>query len=260
VAASTQNQALSALLLLYRDVLDQQFGWLDDVVRAKKPKRLPVVFSPEKAIGVIGQLRGVRWIMAMQLYGGGLRLNECLRQRVKDLDFQRLQVTVRDGKGEKDRVTLLPEEVVDSLKEHLIRVRSEHERASREGYGGVELPYALERKYPQADRQWGWQYVFPAARPSIDQTPASFECLLPTEGSSRCDREVGDPQACRLSHFSPFIRYPTAGRWHRHPHGPGAIGPQGCANYADLYSRSESERLCGQEPCGQVLACRDRTS
>ena len=123
VAASTQNQALSALLFLYREVLEQDFGWLEDVVRAKKPKRLPVVFSPEEAMAVIGQLQGVRWLMGLQLYGGGLRLMECLRLRVKDLDFERLQVTVREGKGDKDRVTLLPEAVVQPLKEHLAHVQ-----------------------------------------------------------------------------------------------------------------------------------------
>lgn len=102
VAASTQNQALSALLFLYREVLERDFGWLDDVVRARKPKTLPVVYTPEEAIGIIGELKGRRWLMGMQLHGGPLRLNECLRQRVKDLDFERLQVTVRDGKGAKD--------------------------------------------------------------------------------------------------------------------------------------------------------------
>ncbi len=107
VAASTQNQALSALLFLYREVLQQDFGWLNDVVRAKKPKRLPVVFTPEEAMAVIEQLEGVRWLMALQLYGGGLRLMECLRLRVKDLDYESLQVTVREGKGDKDRITLL---------------------------------------------------------------------------------------------------------------------------------------------------------
>ncbi len=168
VAASTQNQALSALLFLYREVLEQDFGWLENVVRAKKPKRLPVVFSPEEAMAVISQLQGVRWLMGLQLYGGGLRLMECLRLRVKDLDFDRLQVTVREGKGDKDRITLLPEAIVAPLREHLAHVRQEHERALREGYGGVELPYALARKYPHADREWGWQYVYPAARPSID--------------------------------------------------------------------------------------------
>ena len=168
VAASTQNQALSALLFLYREVLEKDFGWLEDVVRAKKPKRLPVVFTPNEAMEIIEQLQGVRWLMGLQLYGGGLRLMECLRLRVKDLDFERLQVTVREGKGDKDRVTLLPEAIVEPLQQHLTHVRQAHEQALREGYGSVELPYALARKYPHADREWGWQYVYSAAQPSID--------------------------------------------------------------------------------------------
>jgi integron integrase len=168
VAASTQNQALSALLFLYREVLEQDFGWLKDVVRAKKPKRLPVAFTPEEAIAIIEQLQGVRRLMGLQLYGGGLRLMECLRLRVKDLDFERLQVTVREGKGKKDRVTLLPEAIIEPLQQHLIRVRQDHERALQRGFGGVELPHALGHKYPHAHRQWGWQYVYPAAQPSID--------------------------------------------------------------------------------------------
>jgi integron integrase len=168
VAASTQNQALSALLFLYREVLERDFGWLDDVVRAQKPKRLPVVYTPDEAMGIIGELNGRRWLMAMQLYGGGLRLHECVTQRVKDLDFDRLEVTVRDGKGEKDRVTLLPEALVEPLKQHLLRVQEAHERALAEGYAGVALPYALAQKYPNADREWAWQYVYPADRPSRD--------------------------------------------------------------------------------------------
>jgi integrase len=114
------------------------FGWPDNVVRAKNPKRLPVVFSPEKAIAVLGQLQGVRWLMGVLLYGAGLRLAECLRLSIKDLDFEPLQITVRDAKGEKDRVTLLPAMAVDAIKEHFVRVRQQHERALREGYGGVE--------------------------------------------------------------------------------------------------------------------------
>ncbi len=168
VAASTQNQALSSLLLLYREVLQKEFGWLDDVVRAKKPKRLPIVFTPEEAMAIIDELQGVRWLMGMLLYGGGLRLMECLRLRVKELDFERLQVTVREGKGDKDRTTLLAEAVVEPLKRHLAQVRREHEQALREGYAGVELPYGLARKYPNAGKSWAWQYVFPAARPSVD--------------------------------------------------------------------------------------------
>ena len=119
-------------------------------------------------MAVIEQLQGTRWLMALLLYGGGLRLNECLRLRVKDLDFERLQLVVREGKGDKDRITVLPETAVQPLQQHLVHVRAEHERAMQEGYGGVELPYALARKYPLADRQWGWQYVFPSAQPSID--------------------------------------------------------------------------------------------
>jgi integron integrase len=168
VSASTQNQALAALLFLYRHVLEKKFGWLDNVVRAKKPIRLPVVYTVDEARMVLDGLVGVRWLIGMQLYGGGLRLMDCLRQRVKDLDFERLQVIVRDGKGEKDRVTLLPEAVVEPLKKHLTQVRQQHERALRDGYGGVELPYALARKYPNATREWGWQYVFPAPEPSVD--------------------------------------------------------------------------------------------
>jgi len=168
VAASTQNQALAALLFLYRNVLEKEFGWLDNVVRAKKPIRLPVVYTVDEARMVLDELVGLRWLIGMQLYGGGLRLMDCLRQRVKDLDFERLQVIVRDGKGEKDRVTLLPEAIVEPLKKHLAHVRQQHERALRDGYGGVELPYALARKYPNATREWGWQYVFPAPEPSVD--------------------------------------------------------------------------------------------
>jgi integron integrase len=168
VAASTQNQALSALLFLYREVLACEFGWLEGVVRAKKAKRLPVVYTPEEAMAIIEELQGVRWLMGILLYGGGLRLMECLRLRVKDLDFEHLQVTVREGKGDKDRTTLLAEAAVEPLKRHLVQVRQAHERALREGYGGVELPYALARKYPQAEREWAWQYVFPADRPSVD--------------------------------------------------------------------------------------------
>ena len=168
VAASTQNQALSSLLLLYREVLECEFGWLEDVVRAKKPKRLPVVYTPEEAMGIIEELEGLRWLMGIVLYGGGLRLMECLRLRVKDLDFEGLQVTVREGKGDKDRTTLLAEVAVAPLKRHLVQVREEHERAIREGYAGVEMPYAFARKYPHAERELAWQYVFPAAQPSRD--------------------------------------------------------------------------------------------
>ena len=168
VSASTQNQAFSALLFLYREVLERDFGWLDDVVRAKRPKRIPAVFTHAESMAILDRLRGVNWLFCKILYGSGLRGIEALRLRVKDLDFDRFQITIRDAKGQKDRVTILPRTIVELLKKHLANVRRRHEQAMRDGYGGVELPYALARKYPTAPSEWGWQYVFPAVRPSID--------------------------------------------------------------------------------------------
>lgn len=168
VAASTQNQALSALLFLYREVLDQPIEWVDGVERAKRPKRLPVVFTKDEVKAVLGHLRAEMWLMASLLYGSGLRLMECVRLRVKDLDFAQLQIVVREGKGDKDRITMLPPSLVQPLQRQLERVRSLHEMDVREGFGRVFLPYALARKYPNADLEWGWQYVFPARQRSLD--------------------------------------------------------------------------------------------
>lgn len=168
VSASTQTQALSALLFLYREVLALPVGWVDDVERAKKPKRLPVVFTRQEARAVLGHLRGEAWLMASLLYGSGLRLMECVRLRVKDLDLARREITVRDGKGGKDRVTVLPASLVEPLRRQLETTRALHEMDLREGFGHVHLPYALARKYPSADREWCWQYVFPARHRSVD--------------------------------------------------------------------------------------------
>lgn len=168
VAASTQNQALSALVFLYREVLRQEFEWLDNLERAKKPARLPVVLTESEARHVLAHLDGRHWLMASLLYGAGLRLMECVRLRVKDVDFEYRQITVRAGKGSKDRVTMLPESSAELLKQHLEKVRVLHEQDLAAGYGNAYLPFALERKYKNAERQWGWQYVFPAARRSSD--------------------------------------------------------------------------------------------
>jgi integron integrase len=162
VAASTQNQALGALLFLYRHVLEQDLPWLDDVVRARRPERLPVVLTRDEVRAVIERLDGVPRLMGMLLYGAGLRLLECCRLRVKDLDFARNQIIVRSGKGDKDRVTMLPATLAAGLARHLERVREQHGRDLASGAGWVELPYALARKYPIAAREWGWQWVFPA--------------------------------------------------------------------------------------------------
>ncbi|HEX8472802.1 MAG TPA: integron integrase [Pyrinomonadaceae bacterium] len=168
VAASTQNQALSALLFLYREVLDQPIEWLDDVERAKKSMRLPVVLTKDEVRVVLSHLREDKWLMASLLYGAGLRLLECVRLRVKDVDFTRLQITVREGKGNKDRVTVLPSTLVEPLQRQLERVKALHEMDVHVGFGHVYLPYALARKYTNAEREWGWQYVFPASKRSLD--------------------------------------------------------------------------------------------
>ena len=168
VSASTQTQALSALLFLYREVLALPIGWVDDVERAKRPKRLPVVFTREEVRAVLSHLRAEVWLMASLLYGSGLRLMECVRLRVKDVDFARLQITVREGKGGKDRITMLPPSLVGPLRRQLERAKALHEMDVREGFGRVYLPYALARKYPNADREWCWQYLFPARQRSVD--------------------------------------------------------------------------------------------
>ena len=168
VAASTQNQALCAILFLYKRVLHRDIGPLGQVIRARKQRRLPVVLSREEVRRILGQLNGTKWLMASLLYGTGMRLIECLRLRIKDLDFSYQQIFVREGKGGKDRVTMLPQNLVEPLRQHLARVKELHDKELKEGFGRVELPYALERKYPNADREWAWQYVFPAPHRSVD--------------------------------------------------------------------------------------------
>ena len=164
VAAYTQNQALSALLFLYRDVLGLDLPWLDGVVRAKRPARLPVVLTREEVRAVLHRLEGAPRLMACLLYGAGLRVLECCRLRVQDVDFGASQTVVRGGKGDKDRVTMLPVVVKADLARHLAAVRAQHRDDVAAGAGWVELPTALARKYPNAGREWAWQWVFPATR------------------------------------------------------------------------------------------------
>jgi integron integrase len=168
VAPATQNQALSALLFLYKDVLRQEIGWLDNVERARKPSKLPVVLSHAEMKRVFAHLHGVPKMMAGLLYGSGLRLMECVRLRVKDIDFELAQITVRDAKGGKDRVTMLPINLTEPLRRHLVRIKAQHEQDLEDGFGNVRLPFALGRKFPKAAREWGWQYVFASARISVD--------------------------------------------------------------------------------------------
>jgi len=168
VAGATQNQALAALLFLYKEVLKVDLPWLNGIVRAKKPKHLPVVLTRDEVSRVLTQMSGVKWMVATLLYGSGLRLLEALRLRVKDVEFARGEVVVRDGKGQKDRVTMLPRTLVVPLREHLELVEALHQQDLAEGFGRANLPFALARKYPNAAADWAWQFVFPSGNRSVD--------------------------------------------------------------------------------------------
>ncbi len=168
VSASTQTQALCAILFLYRHVPKEELGNLGEIVRARRRRKLPVVLTQEEVKGLLGEAEGLPKLVLSLLYGTGLRLLEGLRLRVKDLDLAKLTINVRDGKGEKDRITMLPARLAEPLREHLVAVRKAHQLALDKGYAGVELPSALSAKYPRTEFEWAWQYVFPAKKSSRD--------------------------------------------------------------------------------------------
>ena len=168
VAASTQNQALSAILFLYKQVLKQDLDWLDSIVRAKRPSRLPTVLTAQETQALLSHLKGTNKLIAELLYGTGMRLMECLRLRVKDVDFEYRQITVRGGKGDKDRVTVLPVRTIPELRSQMEHTKRLHALDLGEGFGEVYLPFALARKYPKAGRDWGWQFVFASKSRSVD--------------------------------------------------------------------------------------------
>ena len=168
VAAATQNQALNALVFMYRHVLNMPLGELSSVVRAKKPKRLPVVMTQQEVSSLLSKLSDIHWLIACMLYGSGLRLMEGVRLRVKDIDFSHRAVIVRDGKGGKDRIVTLADELLEPLAGHLETVKTLHDRDVAEGFGRVYLPHALDKKYSNAGIEWAWQYAFPARRRSVD--------------------------------------------------------------------------------------------
>ena len=170
VSASTQNQALSAILFLYEVICGGRLGWMHDIVRAQRPVRLPVVLSRDEVSSLLSRLRGPVWLMASLMYGAGLRLLECAELRVKDLNFDRGELTVRDGKGGKDRMTMLPAALKQPLVDHLTRVKAQHDADLAAGRGSVALPGALRAKYPNAPCEWAWQWVFPATRLYVDET------------------------------------------------------------------------------------------
>jgi integron integrase len=170
VSASTQNQALNALLFLYHEVLSKKIGLINGVVRAKRPQRLPVVLTKDEVKRVLDRMSGAPHLMGLLLYGAGLRLMECCRLRVKDIDFSRNEIVVRSGKGNKDRYTMLPSAVRDSLIQHLRGVKAQHDEDLKNGLGRVSLPNALDRKYPNAGKEWGWQWVFPATSHYVERS------------------------------------------------------------------------------------------
>lgn len=204
VSASTQNQAISALLFLYREVLQKE---IDPVLltTAKRSERLPTVLTRQEVLQIINHLTGVYKLMAQLLYGSGLRLMECLRLRVKDIDFDYRAITIRDGKGEKDRIVPLPATVLPDLRRQIERVRLLHEEDLAAGYGEVYLPYALAEKYPHAARELGWQYLFPASRLAVDPRPPSTGGRLPLPSASIAvgESRAGGEGPLRRHHLDP---------------------------------------------------------
>lgn len=202
VAASTQNQALSAILFLYREVLELELGLNLDAIRAKRPRNLPTVLTVTETLEILNNLTGVYQIIAKLLYGSGLRLNEALQLRVKDLDFAQQQIMVRDSKGMESRVTMLPRNVVEQLQEHLQIVKRLHQQDLAMGYGEAHLPFALGKKYPNAAKEWIWQYVFPSSKIAKDPRSELMrryhihetgiqKALKQAVGSAKIEKRVG---------------------------------------------------------------------
>lgn len=203
VAASTQNQALNAIVFLYKQVLNVDLGDFGHMERARKPERLPTVMSRDEAGRILSSMEGIHQLMAKLLYGCGLRLMECVRLRVKDIDFEQNHIIVRDGKGMKDRSTMLPEQLKPLLLEHLERVRITHEQDLENKLGEVYLPFALERKYPNAAREWGWQYVFPSGKISKDPRSGRMRRHHVSENSLQRAVQKAARKANLTKHVSP---------------------------------------------------------
>lgn len=210
VSASTQNQALAALLFLYQKVLQVNLPWLDGIVRAKRPRYLPVVLTPDESKAILSHLQGEYWLIGSLLYGAGLRLREALTLRVKDVQFEYGQLIVRSGKGSKDRPAILPEALIAPMQQHLVTVKARHVCAMRSGFAGVELAHALERKYQSARLEWGWQYVFPAKRPSRDSRSGAWRRhhMYPDSVQRRRVRWIAEGQWIRTA---PRLTGPGAG-------------------------------------------------
>jgi integron integrase len=246
VSASTQNQALAALLYLYQQVLGRELDWLGNLVHAKRPVRVPVVLGREEVRSLLARLDGTPWLVCALLYGGGLRLLEALQLRVKDIDLERREITVCRGKGQKDRRTVLPAVLVERLRSHLTAVRARHDLDISLGAGAVALPDALARKYPNAAREWIWQWVFPASRTYTH--PVSRQIRRHHLHESVIQPAVREAAAAariskRISpHTLPQLRDPLAGGRVRHSHHPRAAGSQRRPYDHDLHARAQPGR------------------
>jgi integron integrase len=236
--------ALSTLLFRYRNVLEQDLPWLDDIVCAERAVRLPVVLTRDEVRAVIGQLRGTQRIMALLLYGAGLRVLETARPRVKDIDFARNQIMVRTGKGNRDRAAPLPAVVIPALAAYLASVKRQHERDVERGAGWVELPWALARKCPNAGREWVWQWVFPATRFYVDPVTRQrrrhhlHESVL-QRPVTEAVRRAGIPKRATCPTFRHSFATHLPGGRPRHPHRPGASRPPGPEHDPDLHARPQ---------------------
>lgn len=256
VSPSTQNQALNALVFLYKHVLQRPLGHIGNAARAKPRERLPVVFTPSEVQAIVSRLDGLARVIVCLLYGSGLRLMECLRLRIKDIDFERNEITVRDGKGGKDRVTILSSAIKDDLRGCIQRSKNLHDYDLAEGYGEVSLPHALDKKYPRAARELCWQYVFPAERRSVHPISRKIKRhhVLPgiarlhsAARQTRHDRRRR-PETRKLPHLPALVRDAHPGKRLRHSDRPGITRPQGRQHHHDLHARRESRRPWRAQP------------
>ena len=244
LSASSQNQALGALLFLYQVVIGQRLGWMRTIVRAQRPARLPVVLSRDEVAVLLSRLDGTVWLMASLMYGAGLRLLECATLRVKDVHLDRGELTIRDGKGGKDRVTVLPVMLRAPLREHLALVREQHVREVAAGLGGVAMPGALGAKYPGAAREWAWQWVFPATRHYRDAVTGErrrhhlHESVRAASGEGG-GASGGNRTPGNMSLAAALVRDASARGRVRHPDDPGAARPPRRQHDDDLHARAE---------------------
>ena len=261
VAAATQNQALNALLFLYKEVLRHELGFVANALRVKRPPKMPVVLSPNEVRAVLCHLDGQYRLMAQLLYGSGLRLLECLRLRVKDVDLHYLHITVRDPKGGRERKTMVPVSLAVPVREHLDKVKRVHEQDLAEGFGSVYLPTALERKIPNASREWVWQYVFPAERRSIDPRTgierwhhANEKNLQNAVKAAVRKSGVSKRASCHTLRHS--FRHAFAREWVRHPNRAGTPWSQRSEHDDDLHACAQQAGPRREEPAR--LKVRDR--